>query len=83
MFDSVQKNDVGFLISIQKQSMLSGEVITVSTNLPTGSLSEDIRKCIDTITQAIDWRIPQNQMMADQAMMEKLARASQPEQTDN
>jgi hypothetical protein len=49
----------GFMITVQKQSMLTGEVITVATNLPKGSLSEDIRHAIDEITRAIDWRIPQ------------------------
>jgi hypothetical protein len=74
MSEDIKKEDVGFLITIQKQSMLSGEVITVSTNLPLGSLSEDIRKTIETITTAIDWRIPQNQTMADQMLLEKLAK---------
>lgn len=71
------KNDVGFLISIQKQSMTSGEVITVSTNLPQGSLSEDIRKTIEVITTAIDWRIPPAQAFADQALMETLTQERQ------
>lgn len=55
--ESVQ--EPGFMITIQKQSVLTGEVITVATNLPKGSVSEDIRKAIDEITKAIDWRIPQ------------------------
>ena len=74
MSNEVKKDEVGFLISIQKQSMLSGEVISVSTNLALGSTSEDIRKTIELITTAIDWRIPQNQSMMDQAMLENLAK---------
>jgi len=71
------KDDIGFMVSIQKQSMLSGEIISVSTNLPTKSTSEDIRKTIELITQAIDWRIPQNQGIVDQAILEGLAKQSQ------
>lgn len=71
---TAEKVDIGFMVSIQKQSMLSGEVISVSTNLPTKSTSEDIRKIIELITTAIDWRIPQNQGMVDQAILEGLAK---------
>jgi hypothetical protein len=74
MSEEIKKDEVGFLISIQKQSMLSGEVISVSTNLALGSTSEDIRKTIELITTAIDWRIPQNQSMMDQALLEKMAK---------
>ena len=55
----VTESDVGYMITVQKQSPMTLEVITVVTNLPKGSLSEDIRKAIDEITKAIDWRIPQ------------------------
>jgi predicted RNA binding protein with dsRBD fold (UPF0201 family) len=55
----VAANEPGFMISVQKQNPLSGEVISVATNLPKGAVSEDIRKAIEEITKAIDWRIPQ------------------------
>jgi len=66
---SNEKPDVGYVISIQKQSMLTGEVISISTNLPAGALSEEIRKEIDKITQAIDWRIPQPSLDVEQARL--------------
>ncbi len=59
MSEEVAVNEPGFMITVQKQSPLTGEVITVATNLPKGAVSEDIRKAIDEITKAIDWRIPQ------------------------
>jgi hypothetical protein len=69
---SKKDEGVGYLIAIQKQSVLSGELISISTNLPKNSTSEDLRHEIDLITQAIDWRIPKDQGMKDQAMIEKM-----------
>ena len=49
----------GFMITVQKQSVFSGEIISVATNVPKGATSEDVRAAIELITSAIDWRIPQ------------------------
>lgn len=52
------KIEPGFMITVSKQSMITGEVISVATNLPKGSTSEDIRQAIEDVTKAIDWRLP-------------------------
>lgn len=63
--------EIGYHLSIQKQSLLTGEVITVASNLPKGALSEEIRAEIEKITKAIDWRIPPNDLVAEQAALLK------------
>lgn len=73
MSEQVQTHEEpGFNITVQKQNPLSGEAIVVVTNIPKGSTSEDIRKAIDCITQAIDWRIPNDQAI-EGIVREKLA----------
>jgi hypothetical protein len=63
--------EIGYHLSIQKQSLLTGEVITVSSNLPKGSISEDIRAEIEKITKAIDWRIRAADVGLEQAALLK------------
>ena len=51
------REEPGFIITISKQTAMTGEVISVSTNLPKGSSSDDIWNSIDSVTRAIDKRM--------------------------
>jgi hypothetical protein len=68
---SSEVQEIGYHLSIQKQNILTGEVIQIASNLPKGSLSEDIRAEIEKITRAIDWRIPPADLASEQAALMK------------
>ena len=49
--------DIGYFLSISKQTAMTGEVITVNTNLPFNTTSERLSDEIVKITSAIDKRL--------------------------
>jgi hypothetical protein len=49
--------DIGYFLSISKQTAMTGEVITVNTNLPFNTTSEQLSDEIVKITSAIDKRL--------------------------
>ena len=50
-------NDPGLMLTISKQTSMTGEVISVATNLPKDWTSESLSKAINDITRAIDKRL--------------------------
>ena len=50
-------NEPGLMLTISKQTAMTGEVISVATNLPKDWTSESLSKAINDITKAIDKRL--------------------------
>ena len=50
-------NEPGLMLTISKQTAMTGEVISVATNLPKDWTSESLSKAINDITKAIDRRM--------------------------
>jgi hypothetical protein len=50
-------NEPGLMLTISKQTSMTGEVISVATNLPKDWTSESLSKAINDITKAIDQRL--------------------------
>lgn len=53
----VNENEPGLMLTISKQTSMTGEVISVATNLSKGWTREQLSEVIDNITFAIDKRL--------------------------
>ncbi len=50
-------NEPGLMLTISKQTAMTGEVISVSTNLPKGWSKQELALLINDVTWAIDKRL--------------------------
>jgi hypothetical protein len=50
-------NDPGLMLTISKQTAMTGEVISVATNLPKGWTKQELAAVINDVTWAIDKRM--------------------------
>lgn len=57
MSDSNYKEVPAYLIQIQKQTAMTGEVLTISGNLPRGTTEEELKAEVAKIGAAIDRRV--------------------------
>ena len=50
-------NEPGLMVTISKQTAMTGEVISVATNLPKGWTKQELAAVINDVTWAIDKRL--------------------------
>lgn len=53
----VKVEEPGLMLQVSKQTAMTGEVISVSTNLPKGWTKEQLSTLINDVTYAIDKRM--------------------------
>lgn len=57
MSETTEREIPTYLIQVQKQTAMTGEIVTISTNMPKGTTEDELKAEVSKITSAIDHRM--------------------------